>query len=261
MTDLIVVGTGSAGGVGKTSLVQLLAQMHHFGGSELAVLVADDKGRRADGGLDMAALLPSHKVAWLGAGPDPKEVEADPDALNRHWDQVDTLLKAQSIIIDLGANVLQRLAGYAVAIRAAKRWTAAGVRVQVWVPTNNVPANIAAAGEALELAAKAFGSVSLVAVKNEVRGALPADADAAFKSLGAKVVTLPKCPAPRDGMAAAEAAHLPFFKVADMDEDALAKALNVDSGVAVRTKYGVEEWLDEVYQNFTGLVPERQPGE
>lgn len=264
---LIVVGTGAVGGVGKSTLVQFLAEMHRRAGSELVVLLADDKGRDAGGSVDMADVLPGHKVVWLGAGPDAEAIQADPDALNAHWDQLDAVLAKHSVLVDLGANVMQRLVQFAEASYSAKRWAKKGVTVEVWVPFNNDQTNIDAAVEAMRLASTAFGAGSLVAVKNERDGAFSAwdgsANEAAIKALskrGARVVTLPKCLAPLTGMEAARNARLSWFRVAEEDEETLAKKLGLSEGVAARLKFAVEGWIDAAYEAFKGLVPERPVG-
>ncbi len=264
MTKLIVVGNTAAGGVGKTTLVQLLAEMNRRGGSELVVMLADDKGKRVDGGVDVADMLPHHKVVWLGAGPDSASIEADPDALNRHWDKLDAVLKEHSVLLDLGANVLQRLGDYATRMRLASRWAKKGIGVEMWVPFNNTPSNIECALTSLQLGATAFGTQALVAVRNEKDGPFTgwdgspyAKAFKAFEKAGTRVVTLPKCPAPTAGMEAAMRHRVGFFSIADMDEDDVPGALAVDGPVALRTKFGVEDWITATYSQFAGLVPER----
>lgn len=268
MTKLIMVGNGSAGGVGKTTLVQFLAEMNRRGGRPFTVVVADDKGKDGDGASVFAAMLPECDVVHLGAGPKWSEVEGNPDVLNTHWDKLETLVRTKDVLLDFGANVPALFAAYASGMRLASRWQKAGTEVETWVPFNNDEANLKTGLESLSTIGKVFGASTLIAVKNEMDGGFSGydgtsyeKALQAFEKAGTRVVTFPKCEAPRSGMEAAMRNRVGFFRLVDAPEEEVSDLLGMkDANVALRTKFRVEEWVDATYEAFAGLVPETPAG-
>ena len=259
---LIICGTGSAGGVGKSTLVQLLAEMYRHAGQDMTVLLADDKG--GDDNNSMADMLPEHNVVWLGTGPTADEITDDPDSLHRHWDKLSKVVGKTNLIVDFGANVLQRFVQYADASNSAARWKKAGVDVEVWLPFDNEPSNIDAALDAMKSAAGAFGASKLIAVRNEKSGpfrgwekSVHAAAIDVLRKRGAVDVVMPKCNAPLDTMEAARKQRLSWFTVAAMAEDDLCKRLGFedDDPVIGRMQNGVAKWIKSIYDNFGSLVP------
>ena len=260
---LIIAATGAAGGVGKSTLVQLLAETYRRAGTVPVpvIVVADDKGKKDDI-VTAAELLPDHTVIWIGAGPRQEDVEANIDVLSEHFDRLDATLKTHSVILDCGANVLARVIDYMEKMNAGARWKKRGIEMEIWAPFNNVGDNIACALDTFRAGAKIGAKV--IGVRNLKDGAFTdfeTSVDGAMiKALvdkGGALIDLPKCGAPPAGMEAALKANLNFFTVADMDEDAAAEDLGVSEQVAVRTIVGVGKWIDAFYSNAGALIPSR----
>ena len=261
-----------AGGTGKTVIAQMLAEANRRAGKNVLVVVADDKGRDDAGRLEIAELCPGIEASFLSAGPDSAAIEADPDALNRPWDPLNGVLDRAGpdgvVILDLGANVLQRLAAYVERMRVARRWAKAGHKITLWVPFNDDAANVTAALQSISIAEAAFPGASLVAVKNARDGAFAtwdtspfSAAFQAFEKKGGKIVDLPKCPAPAAGLAALKEKRIGFFSITDPDEDDVPALLGMTDKsaepVALRTRYGIEDWIAAIYKAFRGLLPAR----
>lgn len=259
---LIIVGQ-EAGGVGKSTVVTFLAEYYLRAEAPLLVLDADDKNRTADGSSALAHMLPSHTVTWLGAGPSLAAIEDNPDCGNAHWDKVRAALDHGDVILDLGANTIQRLIEYAVRMRAAKRWAEDGIAVEVWVPTTADKINAESALKAVTGAGKAFGAAALRVVSNRRDGDFDLLADtpqgealAKLARAGVVFVDLPKAPVPPDGLKAMKAGSWSPFQVVAMGRKAAADHLGLPGPVAERTVYGCEDWIEAVRESWVEVVPE-----
>ncbi|MBF0562184.1 MAG: hypothetical protein HQL37_09220 [Alphaproteobacteria bacterium] len=261
MKKIIIVGQ-EAGGVGKSLLVTFLAEMHRANGQDFIILDADDKNRTAAGGSALAHALPHHQVVWLGTGPRMAELEANPDAGKAHWDKVREVLNNSSVILDLGANTVQKLLEYAVSMRVAKRWSEDGISVEFLVPLTNDKINIESGLKALNAAGKAFGGPALRAVRNLRDGPFSGWAGtplgAALDGLhtaGVVVADLPKAPIPAAGLEAMKRGPWSPFQVVGMGLAGVAGQLALPDLVAERTLYGCEDWVTAVRESLGDLVP------
>ncbi len=253
---LIIVGQ-EAGGVGKSTAVLFLAEMWRESGRSFAILDADDKNRTTSGASALSHALPHHVVTWLGTGPTLAEMETDPDRGHAHWDKVRAVLDHHDVLLDLGANTVQRLLEYAVRMRAAKRWAEDGITVEVWVPMNADKINIESGVKALTAAGKAFGGAALRAVRNlrdggfaGWNGSAQGAALDALEKAGVVFVDLPKAPIPPAGLEAMKRGPWSAFQVCDMGWRDTAQALGLPGPVAERTVYGCEDWIDAVRASF-----------
>lgn len=258
---LIIVGQ-EAGGVGKTVTAMHLAEIYRQAGQDLIVLDADDKNL-TKGGSALAHALPHHTVTWLGTGPSLAEMEADSDAGAAHWDKVRAVLDHRSVLLDLGANVVQRLLEYAVRMRAARRWAEDGIEVEFWVPMLSEKVSIEAGVKALSAAGKAFGAAAIRGVHNlrdgdfsGWKGTPQGDVLAALEKVGVVMVDLPKAPIPPEGLKAMKRGVWSPTQVVEMGWAEAASALGLDKRVAERTFYGCEDWIEAVRESWAEVVPE-----
>ena len=258
---LIIVGQ-EAGGVGKTVTAMHLAEIYREAGHTLIVLDADDKNRIKTGSA-LAHALPHHTVTWLGTGPTLEEMEADPDRGNAHFDKVRTVLDHHSVLLDLGANVVQRLLEYAVRMRAARRWAEDGIEVEFWVPMLSDKISIEAGVKALSAAGKAFGTSAIRGVRNlrdgdfsGWAGTPQGDVLAALEKAGVVMLDLPKAPIPSEGLKAMKRGPWSPGQIVEMGWAATAEALGLDKRVAERTFYGCQDWAESVGKAWGHVVPE-----
>jgi hypothetical protein len=257
---LIIVGVES-GGVGKTTTVTFLAEIYRQAGVDFAILDADDKNRTAGGGSALSHALPHHDVVWLGAGPSLSEVEDNPDVVNMHWDKVREVLSHRNVILDLGANTVQRLIEYAVRMRAARRWAEDGISVECWVPMTSERTNLECAVKTLSEAGKAFGPAALRGVRNLRDGGFGAwdgtPQGDALKALAKKVsfVDLARAPIPLHGLEAMRREMVSPHQIVGLTRAEAAERLGLAEPVAERTLYGCEDWIEAVTAAWKGLVP------
>jgi len=236
--------------------------MYRAAGTTFTILDADDKNRTAAGESALAHALPGHSVVWLGTGPSLAELENDPDRGSAHWDKVRAVLDHQDVILDLGANTVQRLIEYAVRMRAARRWAEDGITIEFWVPMNCDKINIESGVKALQSAGKAFGGAALRAVRNLRDGGFdgwagtPQGAALAALEKTVAFVDLPKAPIPPDGLKAMKKGPWSAHQIRDMGRVETASALGLSGPVAERVVYGCEDWIDAVAAAWAGLVPE-----
>ena len=259
---LIVVGQ-EAGGVGKTATTLMLAHFHSHRGTGFVVLDADDKHQTSDGSA-LAHALPDNRVIWLGTGPSLDEIEADPDKAAAHWDKVLDVLDHHSVLLDLGANTIQRLIEYALQMRVASRWAAAGIEIEVWIPTLSELSSLDAALKTLARVGEAFGkSAAIRCVRNHRDGSFASwtgtpqgKAMGALEKAGVTFVDLPKAPIPPDGLKAMRMGPWSPSQVLEMGIDGVKDGLGLASkGLAERTFFGCEDWLAETEQAWAGVLP------
>lgn len=257
---LIVVGT-LPGGPGKTTVATFLAEMHRTAGRNFAILDADDKNRTPAGESALAHALPHHSVLWLGTGPSVAEMEANSDVGNGHWDKVRSVLEHQDVILDLGANTVQRFAEYALRMRAAQRWAEDGISVEFWVPFTNDRITLESGVMSLNQGGKAFGGNALRAVRNLRDGdfsgwdGTPQGAAlAALENAGIAFVDLPRAPIPPDGLKAMKKGPWSAFQVRAMGRRDAASKLGLPGPIAERTVYGCEDWIEAVSKSWGDLV-------
>lgn len=260
---LIIVGQ-KAGGVGKSTIAIHLAELHRAVGETFVVIDADDKNRTATGGSALSHALPHHNVLWLGCGPSDSAMRANRDAGNAHWDKVRQVLDHEDVILDLGANVIQRFVEYAVGMRAARRWAEDGIDVEVWVPVTNSKVELEEGLSAVKTAGAAFGAAGLRVVRNLRDGAFDAwkgspqgKALDELEKAGVCVVDFAEAPVPPDGLNAMKKGPWSPFQIAEMGWRATATTLDLPAPVAERTFYGCEDWIDAVKASF---VPVALPG-
>ncbi|HLN22814.1 MAG TPA: hypothetical protein VK558_02395 [Patescibacteria group bacterium] len=261
---IIIVGQQD-GDVGKSTTAIYLAEMHRAAGRNFVVLDADDKHKKASGESSLAHALPNHTVIWLGTGPSLAEMEADPDSTNLHWDKVRTVLDEHDVILDLGANTVQRLLEYAMRMHVAEIWAHDGIEVEFWVPFLSDQGSIETGLEALSMAGKAFGKAALRAVRNHRKGGefhwtgTPiGNALAAMEKAGVVFVDLPKASIPQVGLTAMDSGPWSAFQVRDMGLAGVTAGLGIDPkqrSVAQRTFFACEDWIKSVTLGWAGLVP------
>ena len=263
---LIIVGQ-EAGGVGKTVTALHLADLYAKRGTNLVVLDADDKNRTADGSA-LAHSLPGHQVIWLGTGPSIEQMQTDQDAGHAHWDKVRAMLDHESVLLDLGANVFQRLTEYALRMRAARRWAEDGISVEVFVPVVSEKIALEAGLKALGAAGKAFGPAALRCVMNRRDGDFNAwdgtpqgKALAALARSGVRLVDLPKAPIPPEGLLAMRRGPWSAAQVVDMGWRDAAEKLGLPKPVAERTFYGCEDWMAAIESAWSPVLPSLPQGE
>jgi len=261
LRECIIVGQ-EAGCVGKTTTVAFLAEFYRESGRLFTVLDADDKNLTTAGGSALAHALPHHTVTWLGTGPSMAEMEANADKGNAHWDKVRAVLDHHDVLLDLGANTVQRLLEYATRMRVARRWAEDGIQIEFWVPVNSDKINIESGVKALRSAGKALGAAGLRAVRNARDGEFGSWmgtpqglALTALQTAGVAVVDLPKAPIPPDGLKAMKRGPWSPFQIRDMGRIETAAKLGLPAPVAERTVYGCEDWIESVTEAWSGLIP------
>ena len=251
-----------AGQVGKTTLGCHISHRSATAGTRPVVLDADDKHRTAAGGSALVNALPDFDVVWLGTGPSQEVVDEDPDAGYQHWDKVRRVLDKRDIVLDLGANTVQRFLEYAVHMRAGARWREEGIATTFWVPTNADTAHIDSALRTAAAAAAVFGADSVRMVLNGRDGRFAVfdgtrhgKGLVALKDAGIRVITLPKAKIPPLGLAALKRGPRSAHQVAAWSIDEVATHLGLDKLVAERTKFGCEDWIAAIDAELGDLLP------
>ncbi|MEI8395233.1 MAG: hypothetical protein WCF85_10890 [Rhodospirillaceae bacterium] len=261
MRTVNIFGT-EAGQVGKTTLACHVAWRALSSSLRPVVLDADDKHRAADGASALVNALPEHDVVWLGTGPTQEVLDEDPDAGWQHWDKVRRVLDKRDVILDLGANTVQRFLEYAAHMRAGTRWREDGITTTVWVPTNSDSAHIDSAVRTANAAATVFGADAVRVVLNRRDGGFEVfDTSpqgkclAALKSAGIQLFTIPKAKIPPLGLAALKRGPRSAHQVAAWSISEAADQLGLDRLIAERTKFGCEDWIAAIDKNLEGLLP------
>jgi hypothetical protein len=270
MAELKIVGT-EKGGDGKSTVAVLLAEMLHGAGQPHTVVDADDQSRVDHAGgvaSRLGELLPDQTVTWIGAGPSSAAIEDDPDKLNAHWDQIGKLARRHDVLVDLGANTLQRLVAYLADEGTRERWKRRRIAVTWFVPFTADDESFAKGLKSLRSVVDAMGDdVRAVAVLNERNGGFEAwhgtDEWRELDELaerGVETTRLPRCRAPHAAWTGIQRERLSAFAAYAMNDLDLAEKLGIDEDVAGRAQDRIGEWINAAYTNFGAFIPENAAG-
>lgn len=265
MPVLTAVGT-ERGADGKSFVSVFLAEAKRAAAMPVTVVDADDAGRLADGvpASRLGEVLSEHEVILFGAGPADSAIEADADVLNQFWDELGQLARRGDVLVDMGANVVQKFTRYAAEMNIDRRWSQREISIQCVVPICNSDDSFAKGIKTLRNLRAALPSASIFALLNYRDGPFVhwqgTDDWAALKRLEhdrVRILELPRCDAPASAWAALEREKLSPFVAAEMTEEELAQRLQVNEDVAARAQARIVRWISATYTALGDLLPQR----
>jgi hypothetical protein len=177
LLPLLMIVVSGKGGVGKTLLSLVIADLFTLAGLPLDVVQFDDQQRLAKA---LGCYVLSLDLAVL------KRARKDPSALTKVFAPLFALIEAmrrtgRSVLVDVGATQQHALFDYAVLTELAADLDEFGIAGRVLVPTVIDPESLRQASHQLRRAADVFPALDRVVVLNERDGqfdALPRESAA-----------------------------------------------------------------------------------
>lgn len=252
----VVVGTRT-GGQGKTLITQLLYGAAQATGRRLTLVSADsvDDGP-AKAGSKLAAIIDGvHEVA---VAPPMENVLQSGTAVLAHWDRLGEFLEAGDALIDLGANVLGSVCGWARTSKIGAMLQPVTIVLPVTCQAQSaadavaVLADLVEIGEDLPVAHK-------VIVFNNVHGPVSTASGASFDELRRMITAgeLSGCAIKRcvsEIWSQVEAEQLPLANVVSMAPEEIAARFKVGKFAAVRGRQMLAAWRHESMKALLGVV-------
>lgn len=248
----VVFVANSKGGVGKTTVASVIAEVYRATRGRLPKLVDCDSRHKL-------VKIFGDCVTAIELSASTDELIANPDLIVSYWDGLgDHIMGGDDVVIDLGANVDRSVFEWAARSRFADYL--GEIQVDVVVPATAEPLAIEGARVLLESAAAVFPAARRVLVLNEGHGGFSAyEAAPDYKRLvglpGLQVVRLPKCTSAiwgdleRDGLS--------FAKAIELGPDKIGPALGMTARpwVAARALGDLGRWAEAVKTAFGPLYP------
>jgi hypothetical protein len=246
------------GGVGKTTLAMFLANAYGLSGTPVQMIDCDARRKLASFMADSAI-----EPISLDIGASADELRQNPSLAVSYWDRLaELVIDSQGVsIVDLGANVDRMVWGWAEKSRVGDLFTDEGVEMDLFVPMTAEPLAVEGGLELLRESARVFPNARRILVLNRNAGSFDSyEGTAVLADLrkmrkdGLQVVVMPKCVS--EGWVDFERLKLHFGRVLQMSAADLEKATGMGRLQSRRALGDLAAWVEELYRNFKGLVPE-----
>lgn len=259
-----VIVANRTGGQGKTLVSQLVSLCFEEFGFPKKLAAADSTA--PDEQSKLGKLHRGH-VMELGLGADIDAIRNDPTKAVAHWDAMGSLLCDGDVVIDLGANLVDRVWDWAKARRASDvlRDRHAPPIVLI-VPVRAQAQAIEDAFAVLERSIREDAHLPIAArilVLNEASGSFAQYGNhgdferlnAMKHNAGLKVMLLPQCRS--EIWSTLERNHIPLSAVMSLTTDEVAQDFRLDAFAASGARADFLTWLETVVDQFQriGLIP------
>ncbi|WP_295586129.1 hypothetical protein [uncultured Lamprocystis sp.] len=240
------------GGVGKSSLMMVLAWLYDNMGRPLRLIDVDDKAK-------LAEFVGHDSVLSLRIGADAEALRVDPSLAYSYWDQLAAEILDGDTGVDLGANMDRHILQWAQKSDLGEVLAESGVTMDIYVPVTADPLAVTGGIDVLDAVAKIFPDSRRILVLNRFAGHFNAyestpefNRIAAMRTEGLIVVGMDGCHS--EAWTDFERMKLPPSRILALNAAKLAQQTGLGILAAKRAVGDYASWLKQLQQEFAPLV-------
>ena len=241
----------SKGGVGKTTLSVVLADLFQLAGHPLSMIEIDTRKR-------LSSFMGAENVISFDGAPPIADIRKNPNLILRHYDPIITAMETGNSLLDLGANEDPAFLEYCKLSRLDEDLDDMDVSVMAFVPTVAETESVKGALVALEALREVVPSARRVLVLNERD---PGDFDKYFdtgalrqlKEQGVSAVVMPKIVS--EGWEDFQRQKMRFIDVIGMDTPDIQQSFGYARPMAKRARGDIAFWFERMRIATLDLIP------
>lgn len=241
----------SKGGVGKTTLSVVVADLMQLSERPLRMLEIDSRKR-------LSSFMEEGSVLSFEGAPPIEAIRRNPNLVLKHYDPIMTEMEKADCLLDMGANEDPSFLEYCKLSRIDEDLVELGIRTVAMVPTVAESESVRGAIVALQALGEVVpSSVRILVLNGRDQGDFEKYFDkkttASLAAEGILTVFMPRIIS--EGWEDFQRMKLRFIDVVAMDAGEIQERFSYSRQFAKRARGDIASWFEQMRQAFAGVLP------